>query len=237
MKVESGNLALRHPQVAEAPADPSARQHLQRRLSGYAFLGGNLTLLAANLPSLDKAGLTSALLFLGASALYPFTSKHPWLFAPAGTAVILAQSILAACATGSGAILQQLGSLTPVLQGALMVASAVQHGQGSRFCTTNPLLKPLEWILKRPVLAGAALNAPSMALLGAGAALNHEWVLLVAAIQWLTGNVLMGLSDRALPASAITAAAPLGHDPALRVVSSPPRSRKRCDWRRASCLG
>ncbi len=172
----------------------------KRALAGYVFISGNLTLLAGTMES-DSVSwnvskvMTSALL-LTASAIYPLTQKRPGLFAAAGGCVITAQGIIAATARGAGKAVQQMGTILPALQGILMIRKAWNSRRGNvHYKTDNTILKPLEYVDRRPILTGALIEGPGVATIAVGAALSRDWVLCAAASQWVLANVFLGASD------------------------------------------
>jgi hypothetical protein len=185
-----------------------------RAISGYLFWAGNLTAVftAVN----NKPQLVVGALLTAASVLYPLTQKRPKLFAVIGSSLITAQGIIAATASGAGKIAQQIGTIPPMIQGLLMIRAARNSSAHAKpFKTDNIFLKPIELIDRYPILSGASIEGPGVALISYGAYTSDEIGLSFAAAQWTLANVFLAASDPALHKKKPEKTNSADHGPAL----------------------
>lgn len=183
----------------------SIKNHFNARtLAAIAFTSGQVAFLAKNIEGFSASATSAAILLTACSFCYPLSNKNPKWLAVAGTNLIAAYLIIGATADGNGKFLQQLGMITPLIQGALLIKAGL-HSSPENTEEPKPSKKSIFARIARipgkfPIATGAFIEAPGVAAVAVGAFLSQDWYLATAATQWTIGNLLLASSDPAFKA-------------------------------------
>lgn len=143
----------------------------------------------------------------------------------AGANLIAGFAIINATAEGDGELLTKIGTYTPFIQGALLIwAGAPKHAKDTLVQTlsnrlsnpdkelealfekpsksknvksflTKPFKKVAAFVNDHPVLTGACIEAPGIALASAGKVMSEEYIIAMALALFVCGNAFLASSD------------------------------------------
>lgn len=165
-----------------------------RQLSSLFFVSGNIFITASNFAETNWLQLLSGLVFIiGSITLFLSASHHRWLF-PCALSTLGGFVLAAFSSPGPGDMWTRVGLIAGVAGSLLMFRGGLQRETGRQY----PLPGFLNLIDRFPLASAAVIEGVSSAFLVAGAMINQDIRLTIAASLWLVAYLFLFLSDEFL---------------------------------------